>query len=81
MRGSVWYRVFGIDAPDSIHLEGCMAPPYGPAHNLVLRLEQRRTTVLKLSARAIGRIGERCDKKADSTDAFDGSFKPYAETQ
>ena len=80
--GLIWYRVFGIDAPDSIHLEGCMAPPYGPAHNLlVLRLEENNgATVLKLSDTTIGNIDEKCDKQAGWKELFEGSFKPYAET-
>ena len=80
-QGLIWYNVFGVDAPDSIHLSGCMAPPYGPAHTLlVLKLEARDgATVLKLSDATIGKT-DKCAKEEGWKELFEGAFKPYVET-
>ena len=81
-QGLIWYNVFGVDAPEAIHLEGCMAPPYGPAHTLlVLRLEEKDgATVLKLSDSTIGRT-DKCSKESGWKELFEGAFKPYVENR
>ena len=81
--GLIWYTVFAIDAPDVIHLSGCMTPPYGPSHNLlVLRLEEKDgVTLVKLSDSTIGKVTDKCDKEAGWKELFEGSFKPYAESK
>ena len=81
-QGLIWYNVFGIDAPHSIHLEGSMAPPWGPSHAmLVLKLEEKDgVTVLKLSDSTVGRIDGKCEKEAGWRELFEGALKPYAES-
>jgi len=78
--GLVWYNVFGVDAGESIHLQGFLSPPYGPAHTLlVLTLSEKDgVTVLKLSDSTIGKT-DKCEKEAGWKELFEGSFKPYVE--
>ena len=80
--GLVWAQVFGVNAPDSIHLTGCVAPPYGLSHNLLtLQLEEKDgVTMLKLSDATIGRVDATGDKVAGWKELFEGSFKVYVET-
>ena len=77
--GLVWYRVFGLDAPDCLYLEGCLAHPYGPAHNLlVLRLEEKDgVTILRLNDTTIGKVDQKCDKEAGWKELFEGAFRPF----
>ena len=72
----------GAPPADDALPEGCVAPPYGASHYLlVLRLEdQDGSTLLKVSDTTIGRIDENCDKAAGWRNLFEGSFKPYAES-
>ena len=80
--GLVWYRVFGIEAAVSLHLEGCMAPPYGPAHTL-LKLELTKAgsaTILKVSDSTIGAAGGCGGSKADGwRQVFEDGLKKHVE--
>jgi uncharacterized protein YndB with AHSA1/START domain len=79
-QGLIWYNVFGVDAPNSIHLQGHLVPPYGPAQSLlVLRLsETNGMTTLSLSDSTIGNASD-CDKLAGWKELFETAFKPFVE--
>jgi len=80
--GLVWFRVFGMETAVSLHLEGCMAPPYGPAHTL-LKLElvkSGRGTVLMVSDSTIGAPGHCDGSKADGwRQVFEDGLKKHVE--
>lgn len=80
--GVIWAQVFALDAPNAIHLQGCLSPPYGPAVAIIVfQLEEREgTTVLKLSDSTIGKT-DKCEKEAGWKELFEGSFKPFVESR
>jgi DNA-binding transcriptional ArsR family regulator/uncharacterized protein YndB with AHSA1/START domain len=80
--GLVWFRVFGIGAPELLELEGCMSPPYGPAHTL-LKLELKpagKGTVLRVSDSTIGISGHSDSKEEGWRRIFDAGLKEYVES-
>jgi DNA-binding transcriptional ArsR family regulator len=80
--GIIWYRIFGIETAVALHLEGCMTPPYGPAHG-ILKLElvkKGRGTVLKLSDSTIGApTGCGSSKEDGWRELFEGALKRHVE--
>ena len=81
-QGLIWYNVFGVDAPDSILLQGVMGAKYGPANTILeLSLEEKDgVTTLKLTDSTIGKT-DASEKEAGWKELFHGSFLPFVEAR
>ncbi len=83
--GAIWFQVTGIRPPESLNLQGHIAPPYGgPATSLLtFTLEDRGDeTLFKLSDSLFGVLP---DKDQDCMDQgwrqiFEQNFKSYMES-